>query len=112
MHERPEDPATPADEARAAAEEAAAIGGPDPYPELDPAERPVAEAGGGEAEGFEQAEELLMRQATHDDADGHPMVDAFAPEVESDQAGAEYGEADDFGEHEDHGELLDPDEPR
>lgn len=55
---------------------------------------PVEEAGGGEAEGFEQAEEQLERNASHADAGASPASDAFAPEVESDRAGAEYGEAD------------------
>ena len=110
MREAPEEPANPADEARAAAEEAAAIGGPDPYPDMDPAERPVAEHGGGEAEGFEQAEEALRRNAEHDDGHGDPLSDSFTPEAESDEAGAEYGEADNFGDHEDRGELIEPDE--
>ena len=101
MSERSEEPITPADEARAAAEEAAAIGGPDPYADLDPAERPVAEGGGGVAEGWEQAEEALTRQATHDDAEGHPIEDAFAPEVETDRSGAAYGDPDEYGEHDD-----------
>lgn len=111
MPERSDDPLTPADEEEAAAQEAAAIGGPDPYPDLDPAERPLAEAGEGEAEGFEQAEEQLRRAAEHDDAHVHPVEDAFAPEAESDRATAEYGDADAYGHHEDHGELIDPDEP-
>jgi hypothetical protein len=110
MPQRPEEPGTPADEARAAAEEAAEIGGPDPYPDLDPAERPIAEGGGGEAEGFEQAEEELMRNASHDDAHGHPEADRFSPEVEADLSGAEYAEADEYGDHEEHGELVEPDD--
>jgi hypothetical protein len=109
MPERSEESWTPADEERAAAEEAAAIGGPDPYPDLDPAERPVAEGGGGEAEGFEQAEEELRRNAEHDDAHRHPLEDRFSPEAESDLSGAEYGEADDYGQHE-HGGGLTPDD--
>lgn len=58
------------------------------------ARRPVEEAGGGEAEGFEQAEELLERNATHEEFGTNPSDDAFPPEVESDRSGAEYGEAD------------------
>ena len=61
---------------------------------------PVEEAGGGESEGFEQAEQQLERNATHEDSGGSPQDDAFTPEVESDQAGAEYGEADE-ATHED-----------
>lgn len=61
---------------------------------VDPAMIPVIEAGGGVAEGFEQAEALLVDHATEGAPDGtrRIMRDAFAPE-----AGAEhgvYGEAD------------------
>jgi hypothetical protein len=56
--------------------------------------RPVYEAGGGEAEGFELAELDLERNATHDDGSGFPERDGFTPEAESDLSGAEYGEAD------------------
>jgi hypothetical protein len=79
---------------REAAAEAAAIGGPVPDPDVDPADRAVREAGGGESEGFEMAEEDLVRHATHEDPGGDPASDAFTPEVESDRSGAEYGEAD------------------
>jgi hypothetical protein len=50
-----------------AAAEAARIGGVAGDEQLDPAERPVIEAGGGEAEGFEQAESVLIEHATHAD---------------------------------------------
>lgn len=50
-----------------AAREAAEIGGPDPDPAVDPAQRAVQEAGGGEAEGFEQAEQELIEHASHGD---------------------------------------------
>jgi hypothetical protein len=80
-------------EEAAAAEEAARIGGR-PDDGLDEAERPVAEAGGGEAEGFETAEEDLIRNASHDDGEGDPAADAFTGEVESDESGAVYGEGD------------------
>ena len=66
-----------------------------PDPDADPAFRPVEEAGGGEAEGFEMAEDALRRQASHEDSGTSPTQDAFTPEVESDLSGAEYGEADD-----------------
>jgi hypothetical protein len=56
--------------------------------------RPLEEAGEGEAEGFEEAEEWLVEQATHGDGGGDPIADAFAPEVESDEATAAYGEPD------------------
>ena len=52
------------EEAEAAAAEAAKIGGPTPDDYVDdPAQRPLAEAGEGEAEGFELAEEELIDRA-------------------------------------------------
>jgi hypothetical protein len=84
------------EEAAAAAAEAARIGGPPPDDDLDPAERPVVEAGGGVAEGFEQSEEDLIRQASHEDAAAAPSDAAFSPEQESDRAGAAYGEPDEI----------------
>jgi hypothetical protein len=60
----------------------------------DEAQRPVTEAGGGEAEGFEEAEELLEENATHGEGGADPEADAFTGELESDESGAEYGEAD------------------
>ena len=89
MIDQPEDR-----EAEAAASEAAAIGGPNPDPDVDPEMRPVYEAGGGEAEGFEQAEEELIRQASHEDSGAEPITDAFTPEQESDRSTAVYGEPD------------------
>jgi hypothetical protein len=79
-------------EAAAAAAEAAAIGGPNPDDDLDPAERPVVEAGGGEAEGFEQAERDLQAQASHEDPSVVPTGAAFTPEEEGAQQ--VYGEPD------------------
>ena len=61
---------------------------------IDPAMIPVYEAGGGEEEGFELAERDLVRNASHDDGEGYPERDAFAPETESDRSPAEYAEAD------------------
>ena len=78
----------------AAAAEASEIGGPDPNPDADPATRPLAEAGEGESEGFELAEQDLQRNASHDGPGGNPALDAFTPESESDRSPAEYGEAD------------------
>jgi hypothetical protein len=82
------------EEAAAAAREAAKIGGPDPDPDLDPAERPVVEGGEGYAEGFEQAEEQLERNATHEDRGADPLGDAG---IDEEDPGAEYGEADHAG---------------
>jgi hypothetical protein len=55
------------------------------------ARRPVEEAGGGEAEGFEQAEELLIERAENWEEGRSPTHDAFPSE---EAGGAEYGEAD------------------
>jgi hypothetical protein len=93
-------------EERAAAAEAAAIGGrgPDvggvnPDERASEALRPVYEAGGGEQDGFELAERDLVRNATHDDGTAFPERDRFEPEHESDEASIEYGEADEVEPH-------------
>jgi len=62
-----EDPRWEEDEVEAAAAEARAIGGVAGDEDLDPAERPLVEAGEGEAEGFELAEDELVEHATHGD---------------------------------------------
>jgi hypothetical protein len=79
-------------EEQAAEAEAGNIGGEGSDEELDPAERAVREGGGGEAEGFEDAEAELIENAGH--GEGNPLPDAFSGETESDLSGAEYGEAD------------------
>jgi hypothetical protein len=79
------------EEAEAAAAEAGAIGGRSGTEDIDEAERPVIEAGGGEAEGFEQAEEELRDQAEHGEG-RDPAADAGATESEQDPA--TYGEGD------------------
>jgi hypothetical protein len=56
--------------------------------------RPLEEAGEGEAEGFEQAEDELIEAATHGDGGGDPESDAFTPEEESDRSTAAYSEPD------------------
>ena len=83
------------EEEAAAAADAARIGGTagdenDAPPEM----RAVYEGGGGEAEGFEIAEDDLIRNASHDDGRGDPIGDAFTPEAESDRDTAVYGEPD------------------
>ena len=94
-----------AEQEHAAAAEAGAIGGATPeYGEADPATRPLDEAGQGEAEGFEQAEDELIRSASHEDNLGTPAADAFPAEERS---GATYGEADEVRASE---VLDDPDE--
>ena len=83
------------EEEAAAAEAAGRIGGvAGDEDDFDPALRPVYEAGGGVAEGFEQAEADLVDNAQHGDGRGDPLSDAFSPEAESDLSGATYGEAD------------------
>src|ERR1700722_5937339 len=63
------------EETNLAAREAAQIGGLAGDEELDPAQRPVSEAGGGEAEGFEQAEAALIDHASHGDQEpAHVML--------------------------------------
>ena len=80
------------EEADAAAAEAAQIGGRIEDDDLDPADRPLVEAGGGEAEGFELAEADLIENVEH--AEGG--YDRGAPEPESDRSGAVYGDPDNF----------------
>ena len=97
--EKPESdkPATERDEAfleqeeEEAALEASRIGGDAPRDATDPAERPLAEAGEGEAEGFELAEKDLEDIASHGDQHRFPGSAAGQPE---ERQPAEYGEAD------------------
>jgi hypothetical protein len=95
MAERAPDDDLIREEEAAAAAEAAGIGGvAGDEDEFPPEMRAVYEGGGGEAEGFELAEADLIDNASHGDGHGDPLSDAFTPEVESDRAGAAYGEAD------------------
>ncbi|MBV9915541.1 MAG: hypothetical protein JO153_03490 [Solirubrobacterales bacterium] len=86
----------------AAAAEAGAIGGrvsSEPPPtDGDPseAERPLAEAGQGEAEGFEQAEHELAEHASHGDQHAARRVIQDAPGESDDARAADDGAADDF----------------
>ena len=86
-----------------AAREAAGIGGRAGDEGLDPAHRPLVEAGEGVAEGFELAEEDLVEAAEGADRWSDPRINAFTPEAEADRASSEYSEAD----HEDSSELHD-----
>lgn len=79
------------DEEEAAAAEAGEIGGFAPQDSEDPAEQPLAEAGEGESEGFELAEERLEDIASHGDMHRFPDRDALPPEDREDAA---RGEAD------------------
>jgi len=83
-------------EEAAAAAEARGIGGP----RLDDAHGDEAfeaayEAGGGESEGFEAAEDALIDNATHGGGRADPIGDAFTPETEADEATVVDAEADD-----------------
>ena len=67
----------------------------DPDERNDPAMQPVEEAGGGVAEGFEQAEQELIENASHGEGVANPEEDAIDNEcVEAERSTAEYGEAD------------------
>jgi hypothetical protein len=85
----------------AAAAEAARIGGDpssEPPPvdaaERDPAQQPVTEAGGGEAEGFEVAERELIEHASHGDEHAARRVLQDAPDETEDPRAASGGESD------------------
>jgi hypothetical protein len=86
-------------EAADAGAEASRIGGYAGDEYLDPAERPLVEAGEGVAEGFELAEEDLISAAETGEAGADPGWDAFT--TESEPSSGEYGEAN----HEDSSEL-------
>ena len=79
------------EETEAAAAEAAAIGGDAGESGVDPAERPLREAGQGESEGFEEAERELIENASHDESRGFPEQDIPEPEQPTD---ATFGEGD------------------
>lgn len=88
------------EEAERAAAEAGAIGG---RPSSDPApadgatpeaERPLVEAGQGEAEGFEQAERELIEHASHGDQHAARQALEDAPVTSDDELAQEGGEAD------------------
>lgn len=90
------------EEEDAAAAEAAAIGGrpseteplDEDDPELDPAQRPLVEAGEGEAEGFELSERALIEHASHGDQHSAGRVLEDAIDVPDDRRAAIDGEAD------------------
>lgn len=69
------------EEVDAAAQEAGAIGGVAGDEDLDPAQRPLIEGGEGEAEGFEQAEQQLIENATHgDQQSAHAVLHDVGPD--------------------------------
>lgn len=84
-----------------AAAEAGAIGGrvssePAPVDEdrADEAQRPLDEAGQGEAEGFEEAERELVEHASHGDQHAATRVMEDAPWQDDDGRAADAGDAD------------------
>jgi hypothetical protein len=79
----------------AAAREASEIGGRSGMEDVPEEERPLAESGQGESEGFEQAEELLEERATHEDDRGGPLRDRPDPEEPGGDRGDVYADADD-----------------
>lgn len=95
------------EEIEAAAAEAARIGGVSGEPRYDPAEQPVREAGGGYAEGFEEAEAMLIEHASHGDQQSAHAILHDQGEPEEEVPGAD-GEAD----HERSTELIDEEQPR
>ena len=95
----PEPDPLAAEQADAAAQEAGAIGGR-ADDDVDPAERPLAEAGQGYAEGFEQAEEELIDHAQHGDAGGDPLADEIVVDADAARSTAEYGDPDAINPHE------------
>ena len=69
----------------------------DPSERPDPALEPLIEAGEGESEGFELAEEDLIEAAQHGDSTADPLGDAFTPEIDGFDDVDSYGEADHEG---------------
>jgi hypothetical protein len=87
------DEAYVAEQERAAAEEAVEAGGGPASDEADESERALIEAGQGESEGFELAEEELIANASHEE-DAPPDPTHLEGLPEDQRAGVEYGEAD------------------
>jgi hypothetical protein len=82
------------EETENAAAEAAQIGGAIGEQDPDPAQRPVAEAGGGEAEGFELATQALIEHASHGDQQSAHAVLHHASPSEEENASRQDAEAD------------------
>jgi hypothetical protein len=95
------------EEIDAAAREAAGIGGVAGDEDLDPAQRAVIEGGGGEAEGFEEAEAFLIEHASHGDEQSAHAILHDSGRVEEHTDG-ESSEAD----HARSSELEDDEEER
>jgi hypothetical protein len=87
------------EQADLAAAEAAAIGGrvssePESQERPDEARRAVEEGGGGEAEGFELAEQELVEHASHGDQHAARQAIEDAPEESDDARAAAAGDPD------------------
>ena len=86
------------EQAELAAGEAARIGGQpsirEGSGEVDESERPLAEAGEGESEGFELAEQDLIEHASHGDQHAARRAIEDAPDESDDARAAPAGEAD------------------
>jgi len=82
------------EETEAAATEAAQIGGIAGDEDFDPAERPVIEGGGGEAGGFEEAEQALIEHASHGDQQSAHTILHDQGQPEEEIAGGADAEAD------------------
>jgi hypothetical protein len=82
------------EQAELAARDAARIGGETGVEDVSPEQRAVSESGGGEAEGFELAEQQLEESASHDDTAGNPLEDRFPAEAEDPEAHTIHGEPD------------------
>jgi hypothetical protein len=81
------------EETEAAAAEAASIGGVAGDEDIDPADRPVQEAGGGVAEGFELAEADLIDHASHGDQQpAHTLLHRQG--IDEEDPGSDFGEPD------------------
>jgi hypothetical protein len=88
------DPPYEQEETDLAAQEAGAIGGVAGDEALDPAERAVREGGGGESEGFEEAEAALIDHASHGDQQSAHAILHDAASAEEYIPEREYGEGD------------------
>jgi hypothetical protein len=93
--ETPDDRSVDAEEEAAAAEAGHIGGDPPDYPDDDPSQRPLEEAGEGESEGFELAEEDLIEEASHGDERRSPEVDGWEEGEGAEEADSVYGDADD-----------------
>ncbi|HSC04115.1 MAG TPA: hypothetical protein VLC49_12370 [Solirubrobacteraceae bacterium] len=70
------------------------MSGPPSEEQVDEASRAVVEGGGGEAEGFEQAERELIEHASHGNEHAARKVIEDAPDESDDARAATGGEAD------------------